>query len=426
MRLLLAQYPLAADAPEPPAAPGIALLEYAEGTAPAGGPVEGGALRSDGRQVAFVLDFGEPNAFLLVGAGMGTLPRGGGGSDLLARAAAGAGAWTRERAREQKRLRLVERLMDFSERLGGARTTAEVHEVLLGHSALIVEAYTSVLFVARDGDAELRFAASPLNLGGELRIPRHSSFSRPGLIRASEVDPDTGSPFGPLAPLFERTGAVAVAYAPLAGTGVLFLVERRADRVFDPDDWHLLHVLTRQAESALERIRLLEEVRELSLTDPLTGLANRRQLDGALDRCLAAAHRGEPLSAVLVDIDDFKAINDRSGHLAGDQILRDVATCLREQVRGCDVAVRYGGDEFLLLLPGTCLSGAATLVERIRERMEGRVRLSAGAAEYDTSMRTSAELIAAADRDLYADKRRRKKTGASPRLVTARHPRKRA
>jgi len=154
-------------------------------------------------------------------------------------------------------------------------------------------------------------------------------------------------------------------------------------------------------------------------TDGLTGLANRRLLDERLDGELDHARRlGTNLSFVLADIDDFKQINDRHGHQAGDAVLRAVAAIFAETVRELDLAARFGGEEIALVLPGTQLVGARRLAERIRKAIEDlrvptasgevvSVTASFGAASYPSYGSVDA-LVAAADGALYEAKRRGK------------------
>ena len=115
----------------------------------------------------------------------------------------------------------------------------------------------------------------------------------------------------------------------------------------------------------------LDHVRKESLTDPLTGIANRKAFDAALD---AAAKRpkGEAASLLICDIDHFKRFNDSWGHQTGDQVLRLVAACLSENVKGRDTAARFGGEEFAVLLRGTSLANAVRVAEDIRQSVEGR------------------------------------------------------
>jgi diguanylate cyclase (GGDEF)-like protein len=153
-------------------------------------------------------------------------------------------------------------------------------------------------------------------------------------------------------------------------------------------------------------VNLFEQVRDLSLTDPLTGLANRRQLAVVMERSLAAARRGKPLAVVMIDLDGFKRINDELGHPVADRMLCTVAAALQEEARGADLVVRYGGDEFLVVLPGGSRAGANALLERVSRRLAGEVAFTAGVAEFDAAEDSLEQLIQAADRDLYRHRER--------------------
>lgn len=174
--------------------------------------------------------------------------------------------------------------------------------------------------------------------------------------------------------------------------------------------------LAAQAVVALENARLHGIVERQALVDNLTGLANRRHCEEALAAELARAERfGTPLSVVFADLDEFKAVNDRHGHPSGDLVLREFANVLRETVREADVAGRWGGEEFLLLLPGTDAEGGARLAERVRAGIAERtvrgsdgasirITCSFGVASYPAA-ETADELLAAADEALYEAKR---------------------
>jgi len=167
---------------------------------------------------------------------------------------------------------------------------------------------------------------------------------------------------------------------------------------------------------ALENARLHRVVERQALIDGLTGLANRRQSEDALATEISRAARFDnSLTVVLADLDDFKALNDRYGHPAGDAVLRAFAGILEETLRDADLAGRWGGEEFLVLLPGTDNEGGMLLAERIRATLAGRAILTPdGAAAHVTASfglatlapgMTEAELVAAADAALYAAKR---------------------
>jgi diguanylate cyclase (GGDEF)-like protein len=172
--------------------------------------------------------------------------------------------------------------------------------------------------------------------------------------------------------------------------------------------------LAAHAVVALENARLHGMVERQALVDGLTGLANRRAASDALHAEAARAERLEtPLSVVMADLDGFKEVNDAYGHAVGDEVLRVFAGVLRDTLRESDVAGRWGGEEFLLLLPGADGEGAAHLAERIRigltERSipsvpDLRVSASFGVAEY-AGESTTEQLVAAADSALYRAKR---------------------
>ena len=174
--------------------------------------------------------------------------------------------------------------------------------------------------------------------------------------------------------------------------------------------------LVGHAVIALSNARQHRAVEQQALVDSLTGLANRRLCTAALEKELARAHRfDEPLTLILADIDDFKRINDRWGHPTGDEVLKAFAARMRESVREIDLAGRWGGEEFALLLPGTDLEGGRRLAERIRETVSEQrlaapdgaaIQISAsfGVASFPAAPGQS-QLVAAADAALYEAKR---------------------
>ncbi len=158
----------------------------------------------------------------------------------------------------------------------------------------------------------------------------------------------------------------------------------------------------------LRRERRLAESR--ALTDPLTGLPNRRHAGIVLDGAFAAASRGQPLAVTFFDVDHFKGFNDTFGHAAGDRVLETLAGVLHRCSRRMDLPARYGGEEFLVILANCGATGALAYAERVREELAatelpwGPVTVSAGVALYDPSMGSPEVLVAAADRALYAAK----------------------
>ncbi len=168
-------------------------------------------------------------------------------------------------------------------------------------------------------------------------------------------------------------------------------------------------------QELLEANRLMQranaELAEAASTDRLTGLANRRRMEQTAEVELSRARRHHyPLSVVLFDVDWFKAVNDRHGHDAGDDVLREVASRLQGEVRKSDLLARWGGEEFLLLAPSTALAEALALAEKMRQLIAqqpfgraGALSASFGVAQFDGSEGFSA-LVARADRALYRAK----------------------
>jgi diguanylate cyclase (GGDEF)-like protein/PAS domain S-box-containing protein len=153
-----------------------------------------------------------------------------------------------------------------------------------------------------------------------------------------------------------------------------------------------------------ERENLLVEVEALARSDALTGLPNRRALDEQLPREMARARRtGSRLCLAIVDLDHFKYYNDTHGHLAGDRMLRRCALAWDSELRGEDTVVRFGGEEFLVVLPDTTPEEGVEIVERLRAAMPGSQTCSAGLASWDLA-ETADDLIGRADSALYQAK----------------------
>ena len=164
---------------------------------------------------------------------------------------------------------------------------------------------------------------------------------------------------------------------------------------------------------ALSNIALREKLRTQSLRDPLTGLYNRRYMEDALDRYVGlAARTKDPIAAIMIDLDSFKALNDAHGHAKGDAVLRDVATQLVGALRPADVVSRYGGEELLVILPSCPLADALAKAEILRARIESLsdthgmpVSASLGVAAVPETSTGRNDLIPMADAALYAAKK---------------------
>jgi diguanylate cyclase (GGDEF)-like protein len=288
---------------------------------------------------------------------------------------------------------------------------------------LVAASDIHVYFYEQDKD-RLEFAAGLWDTGERNRqaaMPRKNGITaltaregRPMVIEDAEQHPLYSTPE------VRPRGMKAIASFPL----------KRADRVvgvfnvaflrlhhFSDDELRVLGLLADQAAIVIENARLYEEARRLSITDGLTGLYNSRHFYAILRKEMARIDRYDrALSLVMMDIDNFKAYNDAYGHLAGDDLLQDLARFLQNQIRSTDLAFRYGGEEFALLLPETEKLAAAQLAERIRASLaaheftvkeasiSGHVTMSMGVAMHPADAADARGFVRAADTALYAAK----------------------
>ncbi len=217
----------------------------------------------------------------------------------------------------------------------------------------------------------------------------------------------------------ELGGASALA-APLGGEGGTGIVSvARGDRRFTPGEHELFSYLTNQAAVSVDNMDLHETVQRQAVTDELTGLFNHRRFQEVITQEVERARRyGQEMGLIMLDIDNFKRVNDTYGHLQGDMVLREVARVLRQSSREIDEPARYGGEEMAVALPQTDLEGAYRFAERVRRRIEAldlplldgdgtlKVTASFGAASLANSSGDGKDaLVASADAALYRAKR---------------------
>jgi diguanylate cyclase (GGDEF)-like protein len=199
--------------------------------------------------------------------------------------------------------------------------------------------------------------------------------------------------------------------------GILNVTDKSGGANYDQVDLSLLEIVAPQVALALERAHWqakADQYQLMSITDPLTGLPNRRYLEERLTEEVNRSKRYEyPMCFLMIDIDDFKLYNDRNGHQAGDLALQITAHALKAALRSADVATRYGGEEFCILLPQTTLTEGGVIAERVRERVEhtsyphartqplGAVTVSIGVSTFSPFVNSSEQIIWAADRALY-------------------------
>ncbi|MCX7793114.1 MAG: sensor domain-containing diguanylate cyclase [Thermodesulfovibrionales bacterium] len=174
-----------------------------------------------------------------------------------------------------------------------------------------------------------------------------------------------------------REGILFFVIVPLVSSGTVLgylLLGNRKERVFDLELASIISLIGNNVALVFDKIRLFKELERLSITDSLTGLFNRRYFYGALEKEIERVKRyGANFSLVLIDIDDFKRVNDEYGHLAGDRVLQVLADILKRTLRKVDIIARYGGEEFILLLPNTGKEEAGAIANRIREEISKTV-----------------------------------------------------
>jgi diguanylate cyclase (GGDEF)-like protein/PAS domain S-box-containing protein len=275
-----------------------------------------------------------------------------------------------------------------------------------------------VLLVENDGvrigaiQGDALTAAEGLNRRLKNYLLAQQMSSQQETIRVPDVRSD--SVHAPLCPV----EAVSFMAVPLLHnqklTGCLVLESRRPGQ-YDQAEQILAEAVASQAAIAIQNANLFQKVREQALTDPLTGVYNRRYFFEMANREIEQARQsGQELGLILMDLDHFKLVNDTYGHLAGDQVLAQLAQIMRQQVRSSDVICRYGGEEFAILLPEINIKGVIQVAERVHHEIfqarvksrkgEVKVTVSMGVVMLDEQTAAIEDLLHQADRALYAAK----------------------
>jgi len=290
--------------------------------------------------------------------------------------------------------------------------------VVPGQGTLVIES------ACGRGLAGLRGAAIPAGdglLGRSAQRRQIVSSAGPGATRRPDLPTGVRARSAVAVPLLSRGRAI----------GVMALLDGRGGAGFEPADARLAMLLLEPVAVALDSALLLKRSEELSVTDDLTQLYNSRYLNAALRREVERSRRYHtPLSLIFLDLDGFKSVNDRHGHLCGSRTLVEVGAVIRGTVREIDVVARFGGDEFTVILPQTGADGARVIAERIRERiaatrylgthgLDVRVTASIGIATYPDHGVTGEDLVARADQAMYAAKEAGKDRIA---VADVRHP----
>ncbi len=212
-------------------------------------------------------------------------------------------------------------------------------------------------------------------------------------------------------PGFEETRSeMCLPLISLGETLGVLTVESAQTNAFSPADAQPLESVADICAAAIQNARYFEKVRQLAYVDGLTGIFNRRYFEMRMAEEIERAQRYEnQLSVIMIDIDNFKKLNDEFGHLLGDETLRQVSTIFAQNLRKVDIACRYGGEEFVILAPQTSGDHAHAVAEKLRKVVEGwsfpgvprPVTITAGVSSFPANGRTRDELVKAADDALY-------------------------
>jgi diguanylate cyclase (GGDEF)-like protein len=320
------------------------------------------------------------------------------------------------------------RMVSMISTLALADSREELFHSLLDMSAELVDATSGSLMLFDEHSQHLHIAVAKgmsLPLARTMAVPfgegiagRVARSGFPLLVNDIERDSRVATPNRPR---FRTKSFISL---PLKNrerlVGVLNLADKRDDSSFTEADLNLVQSFANQAVLMIDRTAVLEragQLEKLSVTDPLTGLYNRRFLETRLEEERSRSQRQvQSFSVILADLDNFKLYNDICGHLAGDKALRKAAVLMRRSAREMDLVVRYGGEEFCLILPNTGKKESLFVAERLRRSIEsdifpgetnlplGRLTVSLGVAAYPEDGDAIHDLLHAADLALYRAK----------------------
>jgi diguanylate cyclase (GGDEF)-like protein len=344
---------------------------------------------------------------------------------ILADHAATALETARLLTRSQELARELRRLLDMSGELSESLDPRQVANLMAGHlaRAMGVDECAISYWDRPSGRLESLGYYPPIrfeelepyfDLAGYPETLRVLERGQTVIIDAEDRDADPAE-----VELLRRDGNRMLVMLPLVAKGqAIGLVElfSQSEVHWDPQRLEVARTMANEAAMALENARLYEDLRKRADRDPLTGFYNHRYLHERMGEEVVRSQRGKrPLSVMMLDLDDFKLVNDTFGHLFGDRYLAWTAELIRATLRASDVPARYGGDEFAVILPDTDADEAGRAAERILDAFRDRpftaergpvpIVASIGVATFPADGRTATELIAAADRALYEVKR---------------------
>jgi len=318
----------------------------------------------------------------------------------------------------------VQLLFELVQDLGNSLSLDETLSVVAARLRKIVPYDAIAIYVRRDGKLLPRYVnGEDFRLFSSLEIPMGEGLS--GWVAENRKSILNGNPsvesgyLGSSARFSSLRSALAVPLEGLSGAIGVMTLYRAGNDAFSRDHLRILLAISSKVSLAIENALIFRQVEDSATIDYLSGLPNARSLFLRLDSEVARCKRArEPLCVVVCDLDGFKLINDRFGHLEGNKVLRLVAETLRSRCREYDYVARMGGDEFVLLLPGTDRRSIQGRIGELRQILigtpgAGGVSMSLGEAYYPEDGSDAEELLAEADRRMYKAKQFRRKYRAT-------------
>ncbi|MGB2799081.1 MAG: PAS domain S-box protein, partial [Dehalococcoidia bacterium] len=312
----------------------------------------------------------------------------------------------------------VSQTLDLNEMLNSALDKVlEVVEIDAGYIHLFDREQGELVLKAHRGVSEQHVATIERLEVSEEAMQRWHRYPEPAFNTRQVLTESAREVVGPAA---RKEGVATSVLVPLWSKSVMhggLTLSSRTQRRFSPEEVELLKAIGNEIAMGIENAGLLEKTRELSATDELTGLFNRRQFYDVLESEMNRMQRyGGCFTLAMLDLDDFKEYNDRFGHTNGDAVLRSLAQMFKTVLRKPDMAFRYGGDEFTVILPSTDAVKAKNIIDRIRskrlkglkadnEGLEPCLGFSAGIAQFPENAETADGLVFLADTALYRSKR---------------------
>ncbi len=312
-------------------------------------------------------------------------------------------------------------LREMGELLQACRTTQEAEEMLRGYAARLFPSDAGAVYVYRSSRNVLELS---VDWGEGNHCPPSFPPEDCWALRRGRFHLVSEKNQGPACvhlrglPFDSTICIPMMAHGEATGLLLLAAPHSSSQGEFSARDQALAESAAEQIALALANLKLREKLRDQAIRDPLTGLFNRRYFEESLDREIhRAERRGLTVGLVMIDVDHFKKFNDTYGHEGGDAVLRDVGRLVRTSMRGEDVACRYGGEEFVLMLTETSLGSLCERTEELRQAVSNQqtvfrgqllksITISCGVANFPQNASSPEELLRAADAALYQAKER--------------------